>query len=202
MSTLTFCGIPLPVVFDARTRDSRVSLDWILNSGLCVQHSKASGLITLPSNNGVLSGSMNNVPVAADLPADLVLGLDWLQFVSNSHSGIVVLLSSGPLELRYPPLPAIGTNSEISSSSAGTFPFRWCSFQLFILIRILVYNTDMEPSSFPASSSTSSVPSPVSTGGGHGEVLSPQSTPHTRGVATASTLAAPPHTSYARCYRK
>ncbi|KAJ7243107.1 hypothetical protein B0H12DRAFT_1074086 [Mycena haematopus] len=169
----TFCNAPLSVVFD-HTRGSCFSLDWIVNSGLETRNSKASGILTLPSNNSVVSGSMNIVPVAVGLPSDLVLGLDWLQSVGNLDTGMVVYLSSGPLELR---------NFRFLSSSSTTPMFKH---------RADI--EDREPSSLPASSPMpeDQYPLPVSPGGGPGEVLSPQSTPRTRGVATASTLAASP----------
>ncbi|KAF7377055.1 hypothetical protein MSAN_00123600 [Mycena sanguinolenta] len=176
MSPATFCGVRLSVVFDDNTGSLAV-LDWILNPGLGTQNSRASGRLTLPSKSGILSGSINNVPVAAGLPSNLVLSLDWFHSVDNSDPGIVVLLSSGPLELRplelrNPPLPTLGTNSNLSSLFASTYGF-------------------MDPSSFPASSVMTTVPFPsiFSPRGGPSEVITPFATPRMLG---ASTLVAPP----------
>ncbi|KAJ7235036.1 hypothetical protein B0H12DRAFT_1142235 [Mycena haematopus] len=120
MFLATFCDLRVSAVFDVNAAGSSVSLDWVLNSGIRSQNSRASGVLSLQSVAGVVSVSMNDIPVAVSLPSDLVLGLDWLQFVSGFKPGLVVQLSSGPLELRWPPLPAI---TDPSSSSAGSlFP--------------------------------------------------------------------------------
>ncbi|KAJ7225226.1 hypothetical protein B0H12DRAFT_1149335, partial [Mycena haematopus] len=107
MFLATFCDLRVSAVFDANAAGSSVSLDWVLNSGIRSQNSRASGVLSLPSVAGVVSVSMNDIPVVVSLPSDLVLGLDWFQFVSGFKPGLVVQLSSGPLELRWPPLPAI-----------------------------------------------------------------------------------------------
>jgi hypothetical protein len=99
-SIATFCNVP-------------VSLDWIMNSGVPTQNSRASGLLSLPCDAGVLSMFLNGISVAASLPSDLVLGLDWFQFVCNSTnptSAVVVQLISGPLELRHNSLTSAGTS--------------------------------------------------------------------------------------------
>ncbi|KAJ7232669.1 hypothetical protein B0H12DRAFT_1145115 [Mycena haematopus] len=119
MFLTTFCDLPVSAVFDINAAGSSVSLDWVLNSGIRSHNSRASGVLSLPSIAGVVSVSLNDIPVAGSLPSDLVLGLDWLQFVSGFKPGIVVQLNSGPLELRWPPLPAIAATS---SSAGSSFP--------------------------------------------------------------------------------
>jgi hypothetical protein len=78
-----------------------------MNAGLRTRHSRASGLLTLPSSSGVISVSIQDVPVVASLPSDLMLGVDWFQFLCGSDSGseVIVYLSSGPLELRQRLVP-------------------------------------------------------------------------------------------------
>ncbi|KAJ7704057.1 hypothetical protein B0H17DRAFT_1193973 [Mycena rosella] len=126
MSSLaTFCNVPVCALFDDNAATSSVSLDWIMRAGLRTRNSQASGLLVLSCNLGVISMCMN-VAVTASLPSDLVLGLDWFQFVCETGSEIVVHLSSGPLDLRSP-LPTIGAVSEASlsiGSSSVTPVFR------------------------------------------------------------------------------
>ncbi|KAJ7106779.1 hypothetical protein C8R44DRAFT_681147, partial [Mycena epipterygia] len=98
-----------------------------MNSGLRTRNSRASGLLSLPSNTGFFSMYLNDIPVVASSPSDLVLGSDWFQSVCNSTSGLVVHLSSGPLELRHHPLPMVDTESAASlsiGSSSVTPVFR------------------------------------------------------------------------------
>ncbi|KAF8153577.1 hypothetical protein K438DRAFT_1987542 [Mycena galopus ATCC 62051] len=57
-----------------------------MNSGLRTYNSRVSGLLTLPSNTGVLSTALTNVSVTSSLPSDIVLGLDWFEFVRSSAS--------------------------------------------------------------------------------------------------------------------
>ncbi|KAJ7706710.1 hypothetical protein B0H17DRAFT_1125561 [Mycena rosella] len=119
----TFCNVPVSAVFDSNVSYSTVCLEWVINSGLHTWNSQASGLLSLPANAGFISMYLNNIPVAASLPSDLVLGLDWLQFVCNFTSvNIILHLSSGPLELRrslsVTPVLRGGINVEPSSSSS------------------------------------------------------------------------------------
>jgi hypothetical protein len=100
-SIATFCGIPVSAVFNGNAASSSVSLDWVMNSGVPTQNSRASGLLSLPCDAGVMSMLLNGISVAASSPSDLVLGLDWFQFVWHFTSAIVVHLSSGPLELHH-----------------------------------------------------------------------------------------------------
>lgn len=114
-SPATFCDVALSAVFDSNSASSSVSLDWIVNSGLHTQNSQAAGLLALPCDAGVIFMCIN-LRVTASLPYDLVLGLDWFHFICESTSGIVVHLSSGPLDLRCP-LPTIGTESVLSTGA-------------------------------------------------------------------------------------
>ncbi|KAJ6522386.1 hypothetical protein B0H19DRAFT_1086132 [Mycena capillaripes] len=125
MSSLAvFCDVPISAVFDPNATTTSVSLDWVVNSGLRTLNSQASGLLMLPSNLGDFPMRLN-VRVAASLPADLVLGLDWFRFVCGTTPahGIVVGLSSGLLELRRDSEtapPAIGSPSATTIVGAGT----------------------------------------------------------------------------------
>ncbi|KAJ6569011.1 hypothetical protein B0H19DRAFT_1065793 [Mycena capillaripes] len=119
MSSLAvFCDVPISAVFDPNATTTSVSLDWVVNSGLRTLNSQASGLLMLPSNLGDFPMHLN-VCVAASLPADLVLGLDWLRFVCGTTPahGMVVGLSSGLLELQHDSETAPPT---IGSSTATT----------------------------------------------------------------------------------
>jgi hypothetical protein len=132
MSSLaTFCDVPVSAIFDNHAAHSCVSLDWVINSGLRTHNLQASGRLCLPSDIGVISLDMN-VSIAASLASDLVLGLDWFQFVQHTALEGIVQLSSGPLDIRRrPPLPAfaapgshetlsyIRASSELSSLSVA-----------------------------------------------------------------------------------
>ncbi|KAJ7241206.1 hypothetical protein B0H12DRAFT_1133852 [Mycena haematopus] len=113
MSSLaTFCNVPVSTGFDGLAATSRVSLDWVMNSGLHTHSSQASGLLTLPCDLGVISMYLNDIPVTASLASDVVLGLDWLNFVRSSAPELIVHLSSDvSLDLRHSPLPATTTDS-------------------------------------------------------------------------------------------
>jgi hypothetical protein len=70
---------------------------------------------------GVMSMFFNSIPVAASLPSDLVLGLDWFNFVRSSAPELVMHLGSGvALDLRHPPVLTIGATESGQSSSIGT----------------------------------------------------------------------------------
>ncbi|KAJ7813280.1 hypothetical protein B0H14DRAFT_2854305, partial [Mycena olivaceomarginata] len=45
----TFRNLPLSTTFDQHADKSKLSLDWVLNSGVPASHSVASGILTLPS---------------------------------------------------------------------------------------------------------------------------------------------------------
>jgi hypothetical protein len=112
----TFCDLPISTIFDDSSASSYISLDWVMSSGLRTSNSRASGRLTLPCDDGTISVCMNDIPVAAALPSDLVLGLDWFYSLPDSGSRIIVHLSCGSLDLQCP-LPAIGLESGSSSSS-------------------------------------------------------------------------------------
>ncbi|KAJ7659638.1 hypothetical protein DFH06DRAFT_1297222 [Mycena polygramma] len=100
-SSATFCGTPISTRFDDSAA-SCVSLDWVLDSGIPTRGSCLSGLLKLSSNAGAISIFLPNVPVAASLPCDLVLGLDWVQLVRKLAQDVVVHLNSGSLDFRRP----------------------------------------------------------------------------------------------------
>lgn len=88
----------------------------MVNSALPTHNSQVSGLLTLPCDAGVISMFLNNVPVAAFLASDLVLGLDWFNFVRSSAPELVVYLSSGAsLDVRR---PLISESGPLSSTGA------------------------------------------------------------------------------------
>ncbi|KAJ6478436.1 hypothetical protein DFH09DRAFT_1108336 [Mycena vulgaris] len=119
MSSLaTFCDVPVSAVFNGNAATSHVSLDWVMDFGLRSRNSQVSGRLTLPCDIGVISLDMNNLPVAASLPSNLVLGLDWLQFVRSAASETTVHLSSGPLDIRRPLLPTFDAHGTSGASSS------------------------------------------------------------------------------------
>ncbi|KAJ7847498.1 hypothetical protein B0H14DRAFT_2770090, partial [Mycena olivaceomarginata] len=85
----TFRNLPLSTRFDQHADKSKLSLDWVLNSGVPASHSVASGILTLPSVDGAFSAHMD-IAVTSSLSFGIVLGRDWLQYC---HS-----------DLRQPPL--------------------------------------------------------------------------------------------------
>ncbi|KAJ6532538.1 hypothetical protein B0H19DRAFT_1272800 [Mycena capillaripes] len=117
MSSLaTFCDVPVSAVFDDNAANSSVSLDWVVHSGLRTRNSQASGHLCLPSDISVISLDIN-VTIAASLASDLVLGLDWFQFVQHTGLEGIVHLSSGPLDIRHRPLPPFATPGSPETSS-------------------------------------------------------------------------------------
>ncbi|KAF7372959.1 hypothetical protein MSAN_00503100 [Mycena sanguinolenta] len=117
----TFCNVAVSAVFEGHVARSSVSLDWIMASGIRTLNCHVSGSLTLPSHVGVVSVCMNDVPLAASLPSDLVLGLDWLQLVHSSlGSEIILHLASGPLDLRY--LPYMETESLLAKGPSSNIP--------------------------------------------------------------------------------
>jgi hypothetical protein len=116
-SLATFCNAPISIGFDSNAATCRVSLDWVINSGLPTHNSQVSGLLTLPCDIGVMSMVFDNVPVMASLASDLVLSLNWLNLVRASAPNLVVHLGSGLFDARCPPIPPIDTTE--SGSSAG-----------------------------------------------------------------------------------
>ncbi|KAF7362918.1 hypothetical protein MVEN_00146600 [Mycena venus] len=122
MSSLaTFCDVPVSTGFEGHFATCRVSLEWVVNYGLPTHNSQVSGLLTLPCDAGVVSMFLNNVPVAASLASDLVLGLDWFNFVRSSAPELVVHLSSGvSLDVRRPPISTVSTTESRPLSSTAT----------------------------------------------------------------------------------
>ncbi|KAJ7625277.1 hypothetical protein DFH06DRAFT_1339623 [Mycena polygramma] len=98
----TLCDLPISTGFDSHSAASYLSRDWVVKSGLSTRDSQISGLLTLPSDVGVISLRLNNVSVTDSLSADLLLGLDWFHFARFSAPELVVHLDSGSLDLRHP----------------------------------------------------------------------------------------------------
>ncbi|KAJ6553027.1 hypothetical protein B0H19DRAFT_1122096 [Mycena capillaripes] len=111
MSSLTtFWNLPISAGFEDHATTSRVSLDWVINSGLPTHSSQVSGVLTLSSNIGVISMLLNNIPVASSLTSDLLLGLAWFNFATSLAPELVVYQVSGvSLDLRRPPPSTSGT---------------------------------------------------------------------------------------------
>ncbi|KAJ7739463.1 hypothetical protein DFH07DRAFT_965750 [Mycena maculata] len=106
----TFCNVPLSTSLDLLSEHSRVSLDWILISGVPASRSSASGVLTLPSGNTIYSMHMK-LSVTAGLPYDLVLGRDWVFFCRQTLPHTSFSLSSG---IVSPGQPRISSLSEAS----------------------------------------------------------------------------------------
>ncbi|KAJ7127328.1 hypothetical protein C8R43DRAFT_1240451 [Mycena crocata] len=103
MTSATFCNLPLSTAFDSNAEKSALSLDWVLNSGVAAVRSAASGILTLPCENGVFCLEIN-LPIVSSLPFDLVLGRDCLQYCRESAPDTTIYLSSGQVDLRRPPI--------------------------------------------------------------------------------------------------
>ncbi|KAJ7882767.1 hypothetical protein B0H14DRAFT_2702814 [Mycena olivaceomarginata] len=154
--------------FQATFCDS-VSLDWVINSGLCTHNSQVSGVLTLPCDVGVISMALNNLPVTASLPSDLLLGLDWFNYAQFSAPR-VVHLDSGSLDLR-PSLLTVGITESGPPSSTPMLA--------------------VAPVSRGSTSVDSPSSSPPATLGGPGVVSTPSLMPPPQGVnvVAASTIA-------------
>ncbi|KAJ7757366.1 hypothetical protein DFH07DRAFT_958727 [Mycena maculata] len=94
----TFCNVPLSTSLDLLSEHSRVSLDWILISGVPASRSSASGVLTLPSGDTIYSMHMK-LSVTAGLPYDLPL-------LGNLSS-----LSEASVTEVVPPSPVVGDNT-------------------------------------------------------------------------------------------
>lgn len=116
----TFCDLPISTGFDGHAATSCVSLDWVMDSGLRTRNSQASGVLTLPCNLGAISMFLNNVPVAASLACDLLLGLDWFNFAMSLAPELVVYLAPGvSLDLhRFTPSTSGTVESEHPSCTS------------------------------------------------------------------------------------
>ncbi|KAF8147210.1 hypothetical protein K438DRAFT_1986455 [Mycena galopus ATCC 62051] len=103
----TLCNAPISAIFDSNAATSYISLDWVINTGLRTQNSRASGVLTLPSSAGTIFASIKDVPVVPSLPSDLVLGVDWFQSLCGIvGTEVTVYLGSGALDLRQPLTPS------------------------------------------------------------------------------------------------
>ncbi|KAF8215302.1 hypothetical protein K438DRAFT_2008676, partial [Mycena galopus ATCC 62051] len=102
MSSATFCNIPLSTTFDADQETSRLSLDWVLKTGLSTVRSVATGIVTVPGVQNGFSVQMD-LTVAASLPFDLVLGRNWLQYCRETVPESCLVLSSGVIDLQRRP---------------------------------------------------------------------------------------------------
>ncbi|KAJ7836535.1 hypothetical protein B0H14DRAFT_2793711, partial [Mycena olivaceomarginata] len=144
-----------------------VSLDWVINSGLCTHNSQVSGVPH--ASVGVISMALNNLPVTASLPSDLLLGLDWFNYAQFSAPR-VVHLDSGSLDLR----PSLLTVDITESGPPSSTP-------------MLV----VAPVSRGSTSVDSPSSSPPATLGGPGVVSTPSLMPPPQGVnvVAASTIA-------------
>ncbi|KAJ7602751.1 hypothetical protein DFH06DRAFT_1311379 [Mycena polygramma] len=174
-SCATFCDKPISTRFDGSAASSCVSLDWVLDSGIPTRGSCLSGLLKLPSNAGVISIFLPYVPVAASLPCDLVLGLDWVQLVRKLAQDVVVHLNSGSLDFR-----TLDSAVAQSSSTASPTPVPVPVFQANIGVRFSAFSVSTcGPGTAPPSS-----PMP-STGGING--VTPEVPPHMREARTSRT---------------
>ena len=108
-STATFRNIPLSTTFDRDREKSSLSLEWLLDSGSPAVRSVASGILTLPNSDGVFSVHMD-LSIQSSLPADLVLGRDWLQYSRESIPEACFHLSSGPVDLRRAPIGRLASH--------------------------------------------------------------------------------------------
>lgn len=103
MSSATFRNLALSTTFDKDEEKSRLSLDWVLQSGVRAVRSVASGILTIPAADSTFSVEME-FSIASSLPFDLVLGCDWLQYFRESVPETCFYLSSGPIDLRRTPI--------------------------------------------------------------------------------------------------
>ncbi|KAJ7662882.1 hypothetical protein B0H17DRAFT_1093318, partial [Mycena rosella] len=118
----TFSNVVVSTAFDSDAATSRISLAWILDAGLHTSNSRATGLVTLPYDGGVISMTMH-ILVASSLSHDLVLGMDWYEFMHAAAPQIIFHLSSGPLDLRHPLPSRLGPISvPVTSTDSSTVP--------------------------------------------------------------------------------
>ncbi|KAF7354502.1 hypothetical protein MVEN_01139500 [Mycena venus] len=118
-TTATFSNVAVSTAFNGDAATSCISLAWILNAGLRTSNSRVSGLVNLPCEDGVISMTMD-IPVVASLSHDLVLGMDWFQFVRAAAPQIIVHLSSGSLDVRQPLPSRFGANSHTVPSMGSS----------------------------------------------------------------------------------
>ncbi|KAJ6514334.1 hypothetical protein C8R47DRAFT_1190487 [Mycena vitilis] len=116
----TLCDLPIRTGFDGHAATSCVSLDWVIKSGLRAPTSPLSGLLTLPCDIGVISMVLKDLLVTDSPSCDLLLGLDWFNFVRSSEPELVVHLDSGSLDLRHSSHLIVDAAEAGSSSTAIT----------------------------------------------------------------------------------
>ncbi|KAK6968863.1 hypothetical protein R3P38DRAFT_2567314 [Favolaschia claudopus] len=101
----TFCALSVSVSLDTKLTASRVSLVWVINSGLSTCDSKISGPLVVETEEGRVSVSLHSVPVAASLPSDIVLGSDWLRLLQDKCPRLVSAILGSPARPALPHSP-------------------------------------------------------------------------------------------------
>ncbi|KAF8187560.1 hypothetical protein K438DRAFT_1764723 [Mycena galopus ATCC 62051] len=150
MSTsASFCNLPLSTAVDAREVKSRLSLDWVLTTGIRTFHSVASGLLTVPGVETGFSVQMNLL-VASSLPFDAVLGRDWIQYCRECVPNGRLIFSSGIIDLRHHPFihPAVVPGMTLTSRAAEQPPLVDHGVEGLILSREAVNLYTVHRSSF------------------------------------------------------
>jgi hypothetical protein len=91
---------PLSTIFDANEESSRLSLDWVLRTGIKTTHASVSAILTIPGVEPCSTFSTQIVlPVSSSLPVDLVLGRDWMHYCQENFPAASFNLSSGVIQL-------------------------------------------------------------------------------------------------------
>ncbi|KAJ7702059.1 hypothetical protein B0H14DRAFT_3903980 [Mycena olivaceomarginata] len=97
----TLGDLPPSTMFDANEETSRLSLDWVLQTGIKTTHAGASGILTIPGVQHCSTFSMQILlPVSSSLPVDLVLGRDWMRYCQANFPAARLNLSSGSFNLN------------------------------------------------------------------------------------------------------
>ncbi|KAJ7310996.1 hypothetical protein DFH08DRAFT_974152 [Mycena albidolilacea] len=93
---------PLSTIFDANEESSRLSLDWVLRTGIKTTHASVSAILTIPGVEPCSTFSTQIVlPVSSSLPVDLVLGQDWMHYCQENFPAASFNLSSGVIQLEH-----------------------------------------------------------------------------------------------------
>jgi hypothetical protein len=96
----TLDDLPLSTMFDANEETSKLSLDWVLQTGIKTTHAGASGILTIPSVEHCSTFSMQILlPVSSSLSVDLVLGRDWMRYCQVNFPAARLNLSYGVIQL-------------------------------------------------------------------------------------------------------
>jgi hypothetical protein len=111
-ASLTFCNPPVSTSFNRLLEKSLISLDLILDHGICVKNSVVSGVLSLPYAESFCALQMQLTP-AASLPYDLVLGPDWLLLCHEASMHRSVFLTSGLVKIN------VSASSRFSLSSGS-----------------------------------------------------------------------------------